>query len=292
MIEKTKLFGILIWYYPTKENVFNINSYIDYVHKLIIIDNSDVDNSHLLAHIEKSKIIYKGNNQNKGMATALNQGCKFALESGSDWVLTMDQDSCFFENNLSSFLQFVNEYTDFTKVAIFAPIHFDSRNITQKQVFENTYSKLNYTMTSGNLLSLEKLQKTGFFLEDLFIDWVDEEICIRFCKLQFQIVQINPILMEHFVGNGTGKTTIFGISKYFDDYAPIRFYYITRNVFILSKMYPLDADRLKKRWKRLILKTVKYDNKNKWTKIKYVVRGILDYTQGITGPIIEASKKK
>lgn len=283
MIERNKLYGIVIWYYPSLTNVDNINSYIDFVHKLIIIDNSGVDNSALLSGFDSLKTIYIANNENRGMATALNQGCKLAIENGAEWALTMDQDSSFFENNLSSFIQEVNEYAEFDKVAIFAPVHFDSRNNNQKRIFENKYSKINYTMTSGNILSLENLQKVGFFLEDLFIDWVDEEICIRFCKLKLQIVQINKIFMEHFVGNGRGKTKIFGHTKYFDNYAPIRFYYITRNVFILSKLYPSEAHRLKKRWKRLVRKTIKYDNQNKILKIKYIIHGLFDYKIGATG---------
>jgi len=292
MIEQNKLFGIVIWYYPTLENVDNINSYIDNVHKLIIIDNSDVDNSALLSGFDNSKLLYIANKENRGMAAALNQGCRIGIDSGAEWVLTMDQDSSFLENNLSAFLQYVNEYSDFDKVAIFAPIHFDSRENNEKHSFENKYSKLNYTMTSGNLLSLQKLLKVGFFFEELFIDWVDEEMCIRICRLKFQIVQVNSIFMEHFVGNGAVKTTFFGKTKYFYDYAPIRFYYITRNVFILSKMYPADAKRLKKRWKRLVRKTVIYDYRNKSSKLKYTIYGLYDYYLGITGPYKRKLKQK
>ena len=284
MIEQEKLYGIVVWYYPTIENVNNINSYIDCIHKLIIIDNSNIDNSNLISDFDSSKIIYIAKKENIGMASALNQGCRFAIESGAEWVLTMDQDSCFFENNLSEFIQDANDYLEFDKVAIFAPVHFDTRNNNQKPVLEDKYSKIKYTMTSGNILSLSHLQNFGFFMDKLFIDWIDEEICIRICKLQLQIVQINRIFMEHFVGNGTGKMRIFGKIKYYDDYAPIRFYYITRNLFILSKMYPLEAYPLKMRWKRLVRKTVKYDIHNKYSKIKYLIQGWLDYKLGITGP--------
>ena len=266
------------------ENVGNIKSYIDNVHKLIIIDNSDVDNSGLLSELEHSKTIYIANNENRGIATALNQGCNLAIENKAEWVLTMDQDSCFFENNLTRFIQHSNEYKDFDKVAIFAPVHFDSRSNNLKPISENKFSKLNYSMTSGNLLSLKCLKEVGAFLDNLFIDWVDEEICIRICKMQFHIVQINNIFMEHFVGNGSGSVRFFGKTKYYDDYAPIRFYYITRNLYILSKMYPAEAQRIKKRWKRQLIKTIKYDNHKKTLKIKYVIQGLYDYLNGVSGP--------
>jgi len=103
MIEQNNLFGIVIWYYPTLENMDNINSYIDNVHKLIIIDNSDVDNSALLSGFNNSKILYIANKENRGMAAALNQGCRIGINSGAEWVLTMDQDSSFLLNNLSAF---------------------------------------------------------------------------------------------------------------------------------------------------------------------------------------------
>lgn len=283
MITQNKLFGIVIWYFPTLENVGNIHSYLGNIQKLIIIDNSDIDNSGLLSEFERTKIIYVANKENKGIAAALNQGCKLALENGADWVLTMDQDSFFQENNVSNFIQLANEYEDFEEVAIFTPVHFDSRNNIQKPNFENKYTQLNYTMTSGNLLSIKALQKVGFFLEELFIDWVDEEICLRICKMKLQIVRINTVFLEHFVGNGTRKINFLGFPKYVDDYNPIRFYYITRNVLIICKLYPSEAKRLKKRWNRIVRKTIFYDNIDKFLKIKYIIHGVLDYKFKLTG---------
>lgn len=283
MIKENNLVGIVVWYYPTLENVGNINSYIANVFKLIVIDNSDNDNSNLLTGFDNSKIIYIANKKNTGIAAALNQGCKIGIDNGAEWVLTMDQDSSFLENNLETYINTANKYNNFDKVAIFAAIHFDSRNNNQKPAFEKVYSEITYTMTSGNLLSVKCLQKTGYFLESLFIDWVDEEICLRICKMNLLIVQLNNIFLEHYVGNGSKKINFFGYTKFIDNYSPIRYYYITRNVFIVSKLYPSDAKRLKKRWKRLVRKTVFYDNASKWLKIKYVIRGIFDYFINSTG---------
>ena len=285
MIENSNLYGIVVWYYPTVDNIMNINTYIDNVHKLIVVDNTPADNSSLLSNLSHSKIIYIANLENKGIATALNQGCDIASENGAEWVLTMDQDSRFIKDELSDFITLSNKYSDFDKVAIFSPVHFDARNNKEKGVVGNRYSNLKYTITSGNLLCLNKLKIADGFLDKLFIDWVDDEICIRFCKLQFQIVQINSIILEHFVGNGTIKRNFFGKTKYFDDYSPVRYYYITRNFFILCKLYPTEALRLKKRWSRLVRKTILYDNKNKFQKIKFVILGIIDYYSGLTGPL-------
>jgi hypothetical protein len=49
-------------------------------------------------------------------------------------------------------------------------------------------------------------------------------------------------------------------------------------------MYPSEAHRIKKRWKRQLRKMIKYDNHNKALKIKYVIQGLYDYMIGRTGP--------
>jgi len=283
MIEKEKFYAIVIWYFPTSEYVRNINSYIDCVSKLIIIDNSDTNNSSLLDDFDRSKIIYIPNNENKGIASELNRGCRLAIEAGAQWVLTMDQDSCFLDKDLHRFIQSANEYDDFEKVAIFSPSYFDPRCNITKPISEDKYSKINYTMTSGNILSLRVLQKVGFFLDYLFIDRVDEELCIRINQFDLQVVRVNSIFMDHYVGNGTKTIKVFFITKRYNDYAPIRFYYITRNLFIISKLYPKEAKRLRENWKRLVLRMIKYDSRSKIQKIIFVLAGIIDFRLGKTG---------
>ena len=283
-----KILGVVTSFYPDiNELEKNINSFLSEIEHLIIWENTPKENSQIYKLIEKlnsAKIEVRTTGQNEFLAVPFNLCARFAEENNFTHMLTMDQDSCFFENNLTRFIQHSNEYKDFDKVAIFAPVHFDSRSNNLKPISENKFSKLNYSMTSGNLLSLKCLKEVGAFLDNLFIDWVDEEICIRICKMQFHIVQINNIFMEHFVGNGSGSVRFFGKTKYYDDYAPIRFYYITRNLYILSKMYPAEAQRIKKRWKRQLIKTIKYDNHKKTLKIKYVIQGLYDYLNGVSGP--------
>jgi len=283
MIEKEKFYAIVIWYFPTSEYVRNIYSYLDCVSKLIIIDNSDTDNSSLLADFDLSKIIYIPNKENRGIASELNRGSRLAIEAGAQWVLTMDQDSCFLDKDLHSFIQSANEYEDFEKVAIFSPSYFDPRCNKTKPINEGKYSKIDYTMTSGNILSLKELQTIGFFLDYLFIDRVDEELCIRINQFDLQIVRVNSIFMDHYVGNGTKTIKVFFTTKHYNDYAPIRFYYITRNLFIISRLYPTEAKRLRENWKRLVLRMIKYDSRSKIQKIAYVIAGIIHFRLGKTG---------
>lgn len=286
-----KLYGVVIWYHPTSEMVANIKSYLHALHLLIIIDNSDTSHESLLADLDQTKLIYTPNFSNIGVASALNQGCKIGLQHGAHWVLTMDQDSAFNENQLSDFIIKANQYKGIDNVAIFTPTYIDTRYDQQVAPSENEHSKIDYTMTSGNIVALPFIQQLGWYLDELFIDWVDEEMCLRINASGHEIVRVNNALMNHFVGNGFGTVKLFGKVKSFEDYSPIRYYYITRNVFILSKMYPSDAARMKKRWKRLATRVVKYDNRNKFEKLQFILRGIVDFYQGKSGKYVSKNTK-
>ena len=285
LITKKNLVGVVVWYLPEKENIINIHSYLSDLELLLIIDNSDCNNSHLLTEFDESKIKYIANLQNKGIARALNQGVKQARENGAEWVLTMDQDSSFVNHDLEQYVQTANEYTDIEQVAIFSPTYFDSRSDFHNHVVSEKYTNIPYTMTSGNILSVKALLKTGYFNEMLFIDWVDEELCIRIRLNKLNIVKINPFILNHFVGNGTRQIKFFGVKKTFDDYAPVRYYYITRNALYVSKLYPTEAKNIRNRWNRLVRKTIMYDNNRKFQKIYFIFWGLIDYLRKKTGSI-------
>jgi len=290
MITESNLVGIVVWYFPDNKNVSNIHSYLKDLNHLIIIDNSDNDNSHLVVEFDQSKIRYFPNLQNNGIASALNHGVKYAKECNAEWVLTLDQDSSFLNHDLKQYIKIANEYSELNQVAIFCPTYFDSRSDFHNHILTENYTEINHTMTSGNLLSINMLLKTGYFNENLFIDWVDEELCIRIRLNQLKIIRVNPIILNHFVGKGTHKIKFFGFDKSFDDYEPIRYYYITRNVFYVSKLYPEEAKKIMHRWKRMLRKTIMYDNINKFLKLYYLIRGFADYSLNKSGPFHNKSK--
>ena len=72
----------MVLYNPDDTIFENILTYGNYVDKLIVIDNSLKKNNFLidkLNEIFESKLIYINNNDNLGIATALNQACDKAI---------------------------------------------------------------------------------------------------------------------------------------------------------------------------------------------------------------------
>ena len=111
--------GVIVLYYPELNVVDNINSYIDYVDILFVIDNSETANTDFVnLLLSNPKICYISNNQNLGIAKALNQGAELAIQKNFSWLLTMDQDSRFEDDNAKYFFNCFDKLENLNEIAI------------------------------------------------------------------------------------------------------------------------------------------------------------------------------
>ena len=79
MIEKNNVAAIIVTYnIKANELKKNLNSYIEYVDKVIIVDNSDIKNDFL--QLKDEKIEYISLNGNQGIGKGLNEGIKYAIK--------------------------------------------------------------------------------------------------------------------------------------------------------------------------------------------------------------------
>jgi len=92
-----------------------------------------------------------------------------------------------------------------------------------------------WLVTSGSLLDLNVFKEIGEFDENLFIDYVDTDYCIRLRKSGYKLIQFARPIMMHSLG--ITKDTL-GYSFY--EHSPIRNYYIFRNkLYILTKYFSM-----------------------------------------------------
>ena len=198
-----KYAGTVILYQPDKSIKENIMSYLPYLDKLYVIDNSLNSNEKLLP--KSSKIVYCCNYENLGIAKSLNMACEKAIKDGYDYLLTMDQDSKFINKEIEKLFKYVNN-NDCQKVGIISPYHeILTKNVKSSESIEHPFE----VMTSGNLVNLKIYQKVGKFNEDLFIDCVDTWMCLNIKKNGYDIIRLNNISLEHKLGNACVKK-IFG----------------------------------------------------------------------------------
>ncbi len=96
MDDKSSVCAIIVTYNVGKNLLKCFNSIYNQVNEVVIIDNgSNVETISVLNELEKipntNKVFY--NKENLRIAAALNQGVKYAIENGYEWVVTLDHDS-------------------------------------------------------------------------------------------------------------------------------------------------------------------------------------------------------
>lgn len=280
-MDNKRIPATVIWYNPDNENIKNIRTYIDYVEKLYIIDNSKENNKKLADSLNNLKAEYIYNEKNLGIAKALNLACEKAANDNFEWILTMDQDSSFDSDSINAYFRAFEKMTK-NNVGIISPRHILKNDIDKFSDVKES-AEVDHVMTSGNLLNLKIWEEIGRFDENLFIDEVDSEICFRIIENGYKVIQLNKIRMFHELGN-LEKKNFFTRKISVLNHNHIRKYYIMRNKFYMLKKYK----KYRLRYIYYILndffKVIFYE-KDKLRKLKYMFKGITDFMKNKMGEL-------
>ena len=179
-----------------------------------------------------NKIRYNWDGENEGIAKRLNESIEICIKENYDFLLTMDQDSFFEKNDLKRYKELI-KCTSLDKVGMYGVIH--DKNLLSNN--SNIYNLNKILITSGSILPIVNFKILGCFNEELFIDGVDIEFCLRIFKNGYNTVQFNTILLSHELGTTLIKLTPSLKIEKRKIHSPFRIYYITRNFFYLRKIY-------------------------------------------------------
>ena len=220
---------------------------------------------------KNDKIVLLGNTgENVGIAKALNCILDYAKNEGAKWCLLLDQDSVVPKSIIDNYSQ----YTYIENAAILTLKIGDE--LGSVSCCNNTIDKVLLCITSGSYINIEIWEKVGKFRNDFFIDYVDWEYCARISNHDYYVYRLNEMVLDHRLGNET-KHKVGKIELCTYNHNASRKYYITRNSFIISKLYPYI-----KEFKHPFLRTIKRMLKvilvedDKIAKLTSMVRGILD----------------
>lgn len=273
-----KIAGVVILYYPANTVLRNIKSYLPKLDKLFIIDNTPENNKAFGNKLQESaNIIYKHDGENKGIATRLNEAAALAIKEGYDWLLTMDQDSFFDEDSLDKYLSCVSQFDKAAGVAMFG-VMFTNQSTEN---ISCSFRDINQLITSGSLVNLKTYTNIGGFDENLFIDEVDFEFCLRAITKGYLVIQFTHIFLHHQLGvvsyhRSLKNTKVTSRTLH----SPIRSYYLTRNFLYIKDKYnerfKTDIDFKKKALLNRYKNNILY-NKDRWKVIRFIIRGYLDY---------------
>jgi rhamnosyltransferase len=286
-----KIGAVVIVYHPEDDAIANIKTYYDSVDKIYVFDNTERVIPGFKEKLQQfPKIVFFHDGSNKGIARRLNDAAESAIKDGFDWLLTMDQDTTFSNNAITFYLQCAQEYAGKEKVAVFGTRY--------GRKYEESYAKCaaestDTAITSGSLLNLASFHAIGKFDENLFIDLVDNEYCIRAAMKGYSIIRFNNIHIVHTIGMLVKRAaikTLFLVKKERQVHSPIRCYYTYRNMLYLEAKYKNDNPAFAayiRPYAMGFLKRNIYYARNAWTIIKYLMVAKRDFLNGKMGKIAQ-----
>lgn len=252
-----KVAAVVILYHPTENTLSNVHSYLPFIEKLYVYDNSETTSavSKKISLLEKIK--YCSDGQNLGIAARLNAACKLAKLESFHWLLTMDQDTHFSKNMMQQYLNCFYQYKEKDNIALFGPeFRHDSKPVSPgcQSIF------IEKLITSGALLNLHLFDVIGNFDEQLFIDAVDYDYCFRADMAGYKMVMFTNIFITHTIGTLVQRSSIKSLflkKKKKLVHTPIRCYYMFRNLLYLRKKYKNENDKYIKEIEDYVLPRIK-----------------------------------
>ena len=280
-----KIIASIITYNPEIDRLEkNIKSIVNQVDSIVIIDNKSSNLLELNALCNNISNEYKNckfeiikNEENVGIAKALNQALYYAKDKNFKWILTLDQDSIC-DSNMISKMKDVYELCNNNKIEIVAPNIIDENKMGEIEPMKNEIEYPTVVITSGALTNVDITITVGGFEEKLFIDYVDHEICLRLRKNGYDIVKYRQSKLYHQLGE-IKTYKIFGRKATATNHSALRRYYYYRNGIYVKEKYEgifdewIKIDR--KRRLRAVLAVILFED-NKCEKLLKSIEGVLD----------------
>jgi rhamnosyltransferase len=285
--------AVLVTYHPDGGLADRLAGLVPQVGATVLVDNgSTAPISALVKELTSAfDVTVIDNGANLGIAHALNVGVEYAIERGFSWALLMDQDSVADADMVAELLAVQTAFPDPPRLAIVGPRFRDTsgRRIEAVRIGPpgETWQEVEMVITSGSLLSLAAYAAVGPFRTDFFIDYVDEEFCLRARAAGYHIIETRRALMSHSIGTQSSHR-VGRATRWTTNHSADRRYYIARNNTVLLREYGT-AGRGSWRWKSItrcvrLCKRIALFEDDKWQKICAVGAGWWDGMRGHMGP--------
>lgn len=260
------LCGMVTLYYPKYSMVENILSYSAIFRKFYVVDNTPHKDQRVIEKLLNcSNVVYIDNRINLGISYSLNCIIRKSKAEGYKWTLLMDQDSIITPESIYSLYKFASEFPNNRLGIVCATYH---RN------YRPDVEEVTETITSGSLINTEICATCGYFDENLYIDEVDNEYCLRITTMGYKIFRLNNVKFIHQLGY---KRYNNGHLTY--NYPPARYYYLVRNALYVADKYQSSFPQIcnekrkhVKKWHKMV-----WHEDNFILKKLFMLKGYIDY---------------
>lgn len=274
---------IFVLFHPQRSVEKTLEGIVSGGHPVVVVSNG-ADGALLNSLRAAAGIELIENSENLGLAHALNQGINRAFNDPKvQFVVLFDQDS---SPPVNLPLGLANEL-DIDSDACVGPRLVDVK--AQEAGYRTHNSKAGAEAvasipTSGTVISRRAFATVGPMLEELFIDGIDHEWCLRAAANGFRVRISDRVTMLHDMGDD-------GL-VWFGDYKPlyknpIRHFYIIRNSMYLGLHGCLPL-----RWRLLeLLKTLRripvylWASNDRMRSVKLIMQALIDGSRGKLGPL-------
>ena len=264
----------------------------------IIVDNASSDPAALTSELEAdSDLVLIRNEQNKGIAEALNQGIQYAADQHCDWVLLLDHDSTVAADMVMRLSNAIpSSHTSSDQIFALVPrISYGHPDIRcrwpftpphRKWRFEFIYGNaidqphpVDLAISSGMMIQTSNWKRLGGFDGSLFIDLVDTEMCLRARRNRLRVLAVPDAVLQHQLGDVEQRKLLNLIPVYPTHHSATRHYYIARNRCILARRYAVQFPS----WAfyellgglKLTIKVLLFESR-RWEKFRALMTGSWD----------------
>lgn len=293
--------GIVVTYNPDLAVlVQQLESLVPQLDCIYIIDNGSHNSKFIVEIICKfecsNKIKYLGLIENIGLAAAQNIGINRAKEISASHIVLFDQDSLLENEFINGLLACEKELLgQGVSVAAIGPSFYDPTTgadypatiycgpfIKRVNFDDEDYLEATFIIASGCMIRMDILDQTGLMCEELFVDYIDVEWCLRAKSKGLPVYITKKARMAHTVGDK--RISVFG--RTMSVHGPIRRYYLIRNSFMmLRKNYIPFGYKVREvtfNFLRFLIGLSQSENKSAF--LYYSYRGLVDGIKGRFGP--------
>lgn len=266
-----KILAVVVTYYP-EENLLNknINAFIEYVDKVLIWENTPDNEKLSYRFIYDEKIEYCGDGINS-ISHALNYAWHYAKNNRYDYLLTMDQDSVF-EN-----FQYLKRYGEehLGEKVLLGPCYNSDSCVLSKN---NTAIKTETLLTSGTLLNIAVLDDLGGYDEQLAIDGIDTDLCLRANRMGIYSYKVENCNLIHRLGKPQVKY-LFGKQFLLSSYSAKRLESILKaHIYLIRKHKDISKEIKKYIIRHYVIERIRdillFEN-DKFNKVTFMLKGII-----------------
>ncbi|HEY5222171.1 MAG TPA: glycosyltransferase [Microbacteriaceae bacterium] len=232
----SRVIAVVPTFHPGDETLARLSVLSEQVdHVIVVDDGSSPTADATLSVIESAGHELVRHADNRGIAAALNTGIRLALTQRADYVLTIDQDSLLPHGYVTACLDVFHGAASATRLGIVTVDSINGYPSIPPRRSPEGYGLVNEAIQSGFLMTAECLTECGLFDEQLFIDCVDTEFCLRIGEHGFRIAIAAGTNLEHELGEQV-QFRPFGVPRRRDGvietyeyHGPYRRYFIVRN---------------------------------------------------------------